>query len=193
MRKKDKNSIINLPNILSLLRILLIPVFLLLMFQRKTLGAFLVFLAAGLTDVLDGFTARVWHLKTKLGALLDPAADKLLMTASYIILTVPALNSPNVIPRWLTIVVISRDLLIVSSVFFAYKLRSQKNFPPSLLGKICTVLQVTVILLVLFFNSIQVSSPYLNLLYLLTLTFTVFSVVHYYYLGIKIFFPPQKR
>lgn len=193
MRKKNENSIINLPNILSFLRILLIPVFLLLMFQRKTLGAFLVFLAAGFTDILDGFTARVWHLKTKLGALLDPTADKLLMTASYIVLTVPALNSPNVIPRWLTIVVISRDLLIVSSAFFVYKLRGQKNFPPSILGKICTVLQVTVILLVLFFNSIQVSSPHLNWLYLLTLTFTVLSVAHYYYLGIKIFLPPQKR
>ena len=192
MRKEEKNSLFNLPNILSLIRILLIPVFLVLMFQRKMLEAFIVFLFAGFTDILDGFTARLWHLKTKLGALLDPAADKLLMTASFIVLTLPSLNLSNTIPLWLTTAVVGRDLFLVSSAFIAYKLRGQKSFPPSTLGKTCTVCQVTIILLVLFFNSIKTSPPYLIWLYVLTLVLTLLSAVHYSYIGYKIFFPHQK-
>ena len=192
MRKEKKNSLFTLPNILSFLRILLVPVFLVLMFHRKTLESFAVFLLAGFTDVLDGFTARIWHQKTRIGALLDPAADKLLLTASFIALTIPALNSPNIIPLWLTIVVISRDLLIVSSAFIIYKLRGQKTFHPSILGKASTVCQVTVVLLVLLFNSIQISSPYLSFLYLLTLSLTLFSTVHYSYIGFRMISPPPR-
>ncbi len=186
MKRKEKNNVFNFPNTLSLLRILLIPIFLILIVNRKTLEAFVVFLVAGFTDVLDGFTARIWNQKTKIGALLDPAADKLLMTASFIVLSLPDLNSPNVIPLWLTLVVISRDLFIVSFAFAAYKLQGQKKFPPSILGKTCTVLQCAVAILVLFFNSVQMSTPYLNWLFLLTLVFTLLSGVHYSFIGYKI-------
>lgn len=181
-----KNNLFNLPNALSLARILLIPVFLVLIANRKTVEAFVVFIIAGFTDVLDGFTARFWNQKTKIGALLDPAADKLLMTASFIALTLPALNSFNVIPLWLTIAVVGRDLYIVSGAFAAYKLRGQKKFPPSILGKTCTVFEWAVVTLVLFFNSLQISTPYLNWLYLLTLAFTFLSGAHYSYIGYKI-------
>ena len=192
MRKEEKNSLFNLPNILSFLRILLIPIFLVLMFHRKIPEAFAVFLLAGITDVLDGLAARIWHQKTRIGALLDPAADKLLMTASFIVLTVPALNSPNFIPLWLTTVVIGRDLLIVSSAFVIYKLRGQKTFNPSILGKASTVCQFTVIFLVLLFNSIRILSPYLNLLYLLTLSLTLLSAVHYSYVGFRMISLPKR-
>lgn len=192
MRKEKKNSLLILPNVISLSRILLIPIFIVMMLHRKTLEAFVVFLVAGLTDLLDGFTARLWHLKTRIGALLDPAADKLLMTASFIVLTFPSINSPNVIPLWLTIVVISRDLVIVSSAFIIYKLRGQKTFRPSLLGKSSTVCQVMVILLVLFFNSFQISSPYLSLLYLLTLALTLLSGLHYSYIGVRMISLPKR-
>ncbi len=186
MKEKEKKNVFNFPNTLSLLRILLVPIFLILIINRKTLEAFVVFLTAGFTDILDGFTARLWNQKTKIGALLDPAADKLLMTASFIVLSLPALNSPNVIPLWLTIIVISRDLSIVSFAFAAYKLRGQKIFPPSTLGKTCTVLQCAVAILVLFFNSVHISTPYLNWLFLLTLVFTLLSSVHYSFIGYKI-------
>jgi len=176
MRKEKRNNLLNLPNCLSLLRIFLIPVFLVLMVNRKITEAFIVFLLAGFTDILDGFTARLLHLKTKIGAFLDPMADKLLMTASFIILTIPSLNSPNVIPFWLTISVIGRDLLIVSAAFVLYKLRGQKTFLPSILGKTCTVLQVMVPILVLFLNFRQIESHLLIWLYSLTLLFTFLSV-----------------
>lgn len=190
--RKEKNSLLNLPNLLTLLRILLIPVFLFMMAHRKTPEAFAIFLLAGLTDVLDGFTARIWHQKTRIGAFLDPAADKLLMTASFIVLTLPDLNSPNLIPLWLTIVVISRDLLLVSSAFALYKLRGQKKFPPSILGKICTVFQIAAVLSVLFFNTLHLSPPYLNWIFLLTLAFTILSGVHYSYIGSRMIFSPKK-
>jgi cardiolipin synthase len=192
MSKKKKSDILNLPNILSLLRIFLIPVFLVLMVNQKITEAFIVFLLAGLTDVLDGFAARLLHLKTKIGAFLDPAADKLLMTASFIILTLPSLNSPNVIPVWLTVSVIGRDLLIASAAFVLFKLKGQKTFLPSLLGKTCTVLQVLVPLLVLFLNVRQISSSLLIWLYYLTLVFTLLSAVHYSFIGYRMLSRPRE-
>ncbi len=192
MRKEEKNSLLNLPNILSLLRILLIPVFLALMIQGKVMEASAVFFFAGFTDVLDGFAARLLHQKTKIGALLDPAGDKLLMTSAFIVLTIPSLNSPHIIPLWLTTVVISRDLFIVSSAFALYKLRGQKTFLPSLWGKSSTVCQFMVLILVLFFNSFQISFPYLRLLYFLTLAFTLLSGAHYSYIGFRIISLPKK-
>ncbi len=185
MKAKKKSDWLKLPNILSLLRILLIPVFLILMINRKTTAAFYVFLFAGLTDILDGSAARLLHQKTKIGAILDPAADKLLMTASFIILSIPALNSPNVIPYWLTISVIGRDLLIASAALALYILKGQKTFLPSLLGKTCTVLQVMVPLLVLLLNTRQISSHLLLWLYYLTLLFTFLSAVHYAFIGCR--------
>ncbi len=192
MRKEEKNSLLNLPNILSLLRIFLIPVFLILMIRGKVKEASAVFFFAGFTDVLDGFAARLLHQKTKIGALLDPAGDKLLMTSAFIILTVPSLNSPHIIPLWLTAVVISRDLFIVSSAFALYKLRGQKTFLPSLWGKSSTVCQFMVLILVLFFNSFQISFPYLRLLYFLTLALTLLSGVHYFYIGFRIISVPKR-
>ncbi len=192
MRKEEKNSLLNLPNILSCLRILLIPVFLALMIQGKVMEASAVFFFAGFTDVLDGVAARLFHQKTKIGALLDPTGDKLLMTSAFIVLTIPSLNSPHIIPLWLTIVVISRDLFIVSSAFVLYKLRGQKTFPPSLWGKSSTVCQFMVLILVLFFNSFQISFPYLRLLYLLTLALTLLSGMHYSYIGFRIISIPKK-
>lgn len=192
MRKEEKNSLLNLPNILSLLRILLIPVFLALMIQGKVMEASAVFFFAGFTDVLDGFAARLLHQRTKIGALLDPAGDKLLMTSAFIVLTIPSLNSPHIIPLWLTIAVISRDLFIVSSAFALYKLRGQKTFLPSIWGKSSTVCQFMVLILVLFFNSFQISFPYLRLLYFLTLALTLLSGVHYSYIGFRIISVPKR-
>ena len=192
MREEEKNNFFNLANILSLLRILLIPVFLVLMVQGKVVAASVVFFVAGFTDVLDGFAARLLHQKTKIGALLDPAADKLLMTSAFVVLTIPSLNFPYVIPLWLTVIVIGRDLFIVSSAFALYKLRGQKDYPPSLFGKSSTVCQFVVLVLVLFLNSFQISFPYMRLVYYLTLALTLLSGVHYSYIGFKILSAPRK-
>ncbi len=188
MREGEKSVWLALPNIISLARILLIPVFVLMMIWRKTSEAFAVLLLAGFTDVLDGFTARALRQRTKLGTLLDPAADKLLITASFILLTIPRLNSPNVIPLWLTTIVIGRDLLIVSGAFLLFKLRGQKTFPPSIPGKASTVCQIIVVLLVLLFNLAKVSSHFLVWFYFLTLALVILSTLHYSRFGLRIMF-----
>lgn len=192
MSKNQKESIWNLPNSLSLLRIFLIPVFVVLMIQKEIRAAFAVFLLASFTDVLDGFAARLCRLRTKIGALLDPAADKLLILASFIILSLPALNFPHVIPIWLTLMVIGRDVLIVSGAFVAHKRHGVDRFPPSIWGKACTVLEVTVVLAVLFLNTRQMPFAYIHWLYYLTFAFTVFSAIHYSIAGFRMVFPPER-
>lgn len=188
MREREKSVWLALPNIISLVRIFLIPVFVLMMIWRKTSEAFAILLLAGFTDVLDGFMARALKQRTKLGTLLDPAADKLLITASFILLTIPRLNSPNVIPLWLTMIVIGRDLLIVSAAFLLFKLRGQKTFPPSIPGKASTVCQIIVVLLVLLFNLAKATPPFLVWLYFLTLALVILSTLHYSKFGLRIMF-----
>ena len=185
MVKEEKNNFLTAPNFLSSLRILLVPVFLVMIFRQEVFYALMVFLVAGATDLFDGLFARIWHQKTRIGALLDPAADKLLATSAFIVLTLPALNSPNVIPLWLTVVVIGRDLLIVLGAIILYILISQKKFKPSLLGKASTSCQLTVVLLVLLFNSIETSPTLLGLGFHLTLIVTILSGIHYTYVGVR--------
>ena len=192
MGSKTNNILFNLPNLVSLLRIGLIPVFLWLILQRKAFLALLVFLFAGTTDLLDGFFARLLNKKTKIGAFLDPAADKLLMTASYIVLSIPSLNSLNLIPLWLTATVIGRDLLIVLGALVVYRMTGHTTFLPSLLGKISTVCQVSTLLLVLFYNYLQISPPYLKWVFHLTLIFTFLSCINYIIIGFGLMSSPQR-
>jgi cardiolipin synthase len=189
----DQSRLLTLPNILSISRILLVPVFLMMIIRGRPFGALFIFLLAGSTDLLDGFIARQFHQKTKIGALLDPAADKLLATPSFIVLSLPSLNLLNTIPLWLTISVISRDILISGGALVAFKLKGQKKFDPSLFGKVSTVFQFSVIFFVLFFNYLQVSPFYLSWLYYVTLFFTVLSGIHYVTIGFKMILPPKQH
>jgi cardiolipin synthase len=193
MRDKKKERLLNIPNIFSTLRILLIPVFLYMMLHQKALAALIVFLVASSTDILDGMAARLWHQKTKLGALLDPAADKLLMTASIIILSFPSLSHPNTIPLWLTLLIVSRDVAIVTSAYVLYRLRDQKTFPPSILGKASTVFQMGILLLVLFLNVLKLSPPWLRWVYITTFVLTFLSGVQYGFWGCRILSRPRPQ
>jgi len=183
--KALKSDILTLPNLLSLFRILLVPVFLWSMLNGKAFEALLIFFLAGLTDMLDGFTARIWHQRTKIGTILDPAGDKLLMVASYVVLTLPSVASPNVIPLWLTLVVFARDLLIVSGALIAYLSWKQKAFTPSWLGKISTICQTGTVFLVLLLNFYRVAPWYMQGVYYLTLLATLASGVHYFIFGLR--------
>jgi len=182
-----KSDILTVPNLLSVFRILLVPVFLSSIVNGKNLQALLIFSLAGLTDLLDGLTARLWHQRTKLGTILDPAGDKLLMAASYVVLTLPAVASPNCIPLWLTAFVFGRDLLIVTGALVAYLTWRQKTFTPSFLGKITTACQVGTILLVLLLNYRRVSPWFMGPLYVITLATTIASGTHYFFFGLSVF------
>ncbi|MFQ6068890.1 MAG: CDP-alcohol phosphatidyltransferase family protein [Candidatus Aminicenantales bacterium] len=183
------DTLLKLPNIITMIRIVLIVPFFILTILGKTLESLLVFTFAALTDVLDGQVARLLKMKTRIGSALDPAADKLLMMSAFIVLSLPSINSVNTIPIWLTAVVIGRDILMVSG-YFAYRfLRGEVSIVPSLLGKTSTVLQAITVSLVLLLNSLGSSPEFLNFIYFLTLIFTLLSFLHYALL--YTFRPPQ--
>ena len=141
-------TVLTVPNFLTLLRIVAIPCFLILLEDLRYREALAIFVAAGITDGLDGAIARLTHTKTTLGAFLDPAADKALLVSSFI-----ALGFMHAVPRWLVVLVISRDVLIVLGYFLLFMLAERRmEVRPSVSGKASTALQllsVTVVLLAL--------------------------------------------
>lgn len=128
-----------LANWLTILRILLIPVFVTLLVYNRVLAALCTFAAAGITDMMDGYIARSRGTKTRLGAMLDPLADKLLLTASFITLTY---KFPRLLPFWLTAIVISRDLLLVLVALLIMLTGGQVHPAPTWLGKTSTLIQM---------------------------------------------------
>lgn len=141
--------IFTIPNLLSLLRMGLIPVFVILVVNGDLKKALLLFVVAGVTDALDGAIARFWKQQSLLGSYLDPIADKLLLTTSYVMLSIPPLNHGTMIPVWVTILVIARDVLLVAVALVMYLAAGVRKFPPSVLSKLNTVCQVVAVVLVL--------------------------------------------
>ena len=123
-------------NQLTLLRVMLIPAFVILVIYGYFGWALIVFSIAGLTDVLDGFLARRSAQKSNLGAWLDPMADKLLAVSTFVVLTVPGLGLTNRLPVWLTVLIISRDIVIVLTVAIVNLALGPRTFRPSIYGKI---------------------------------------------------------
>jgi cardiolipin synthase (CMP-forming) len=168
-------------NQLTILRMIFIPCFVLLLIYGHTKSAIMIFIAAGITDGLDGLIARMLQQKTVLGSFLDPMADKLLLTAAFITLTVPSVPVVLHIPVWLTVTAISRDLLIALAALIIHLQTGHTAFPPSFLGKCTTALQLTTVALVLLANLIPQVIPIGEPLVYLTLLFTVASGMHYFY------------
>ena len=137
------------PNLLTLLRMGLVPLFIIVLANGDAKKALLIFLVAGVTDALDGFIARFWRQQSPLGAYLDPIADKLLLTSAYVVLAIPGVTHGTPIPLWVTILVIARDVLIVVIGLVLYLAAGVRKFTPSVLSKVNTVFQVGAVLLVL--------------------------------------------
>ena len=167
---------LTIPNILTLLRLLLIPVFLVASMHAMYLLAFVVFITAAATDILDGLIARRLNQKSRLGAILDPAADKGLMVCGYLYYTF-AENLPVVtVPGWLTFVVFIRDILIISFAYLLYTRVQVKKFPPSWAGKTSTVLQAATMGTAVGVNAFVPNLLWLaDLLFRITLLTTLFS------------------
>ena len=144
-------SVLTAANQLTLLRLLLVPVFALCIFYDLHGWALVTFAVAGLTDLFDGVLARRSG-PTVLGAWLDPAADKLLVLTMFVMLTVPGLGGPNRLPLWLTVLVISRDVGIVLTVAIFNLAVAKKTFRPTFLGKVATVVFVMTGVVALFGN-----------------------------------------
>jgi cardiolipin synthase len=146
-------------NQLTLLRMLLIPAFVIAVIYGYLGWALVIFTVAGVTDLLDGLIARRSGQKTTLGAWLDPMADKLLLVSAFIVLTWPGLGLVNRMPVWLTILIISRDVLIVLTVAVVNLAVGRRTFKPSIYGKAATGIYVVTCAMLLLFNYLGRQSP----------------------------------
>jgi cardiolipin synthase (CMP-forming) len=172
---------LNYANQLTILRMIFIPCFVLLLIYDHPKLAILVFVLAGITDGLDGLIARKLQQKTVLGSFLDPMADKLLVTAAFITLTVPSVPVAYHIPVWLTVTSISRDLLIALAALIIHLQTGHTQFSPSFLGKCTTAGQLSTIAFVMAANLTSAVAPLLDPLVIATLLITVASGMHYFY------------
>lgn len=158
MTTEAEERFLTLPNILTLARFALAPIFALTVIGDHPFGALWVIFAAAATDVLDGFTARLLGLRTGIGTVIDPLADKVLGATAYVLLSIKSLGMANAIPIWLTATVLGRDFIILAGGVVISLARGRREFRPSLLGKITTVMQVTTIFWVVLVNCGQASA-----------------------------------
>lgn len=175
------NSILTIPNLISFLRMALIPVFASLLYYGYGATALVVFLIAGISDGLDGFIARRFKQESELGTIIDPIADKLLMTTAFIILTMPNVMQPAKhlpVPFWVTAAVIGRDVLIITVAGAINIITSFRGFKPSWLGKASTFVQVVAVGLILL-SPVTEYSFYLPTVYTTVAFFAVVSGIHY--------------
>ena len=170
---------LTLANQLTLVRLLLVPVLVILVIYGRSGWALITFILAGVTDGLDGLIARRSGGPTSLGALLDPMADKLLLVSTFIVLTIPSLDLANRLPIWLTVLVISRDVIIVLTVAVVNLAVERFTFPPSNLGKIATFVYILTGSVTLLFNYLDRPSVIVEAAIWASLAVTLVSGIHY--------------
>ena len=174
-------------NQLTILRMVFVPCFVILLIYDCPRAATAVFLLAALTDGLDGLIARKLNQRTPLGSFLDPMADKILLTAAFITLTLNSVPVALHIPAWLTILTISRDLLIAVAVIIIHMHTGHSRFPPSMLGKCTTAFQLILVgVCMLAGFEIKTAEILFPFAVYATLFFTVSSGLHYFYRSVKI-------
>lgn len=178
---KVSNWPINIPNILTVARIVMAPLFVILVMRSLFGHALVLFTLAAVTDGLDGFIARYFNQRTVMGAYLDPIADKFLLSAAFISLAIL-----NIIPAWLTVIVISRDILILAGIAIFTINNIKVNIKPSIVSKCTTAVQLgTVFIMLLGFYFPVVSVAKKTALWV-TAGLTILSGLHYMLAGISI-------
>jgi len=179
------SRIVTVPNLLTVFRMVLIPVFVSLVFYQRFVLALFIFVLAGVTDGLDGLLARRFDQKSQLGTILDPIADKLLLVTSFVVLSMRSvfpqpLPSHLPIPFWVTVAVISRDVFILVGAAAINIVTGFRGFRPSMLGKVNTTVQIVAIGLIIFAASVPYGTGYyLPTIYTTVFIFAVLSGAHY--------------
>ncbi|MGB2626519.1 MAG: CDP-alcohol phosphatidyltransferase family protein [Candidatus Acidiferrum sp.] len=143
-----KARIWTVPNQITFLRLGILPFFLILVLYEKYQWALMVLVVAALSDAVDGLLARTLHQKSSLGAYLDPIADKLLLSSSFVVLAME-----KKIPWWLTIMVLSRDVLMLIVAAVILLIQGYRPFPPSLLGKATTFFEIALVFFAVYHAS----------------------------------------
>jgi cardiolipin synthase (CMP-forming) len=183
------SKVVTLPNALTVVRMVLIPVFVGALYYQRFGWALAIFMVAGATDGLDGLFARRFNQYSPLGQILDPIADKLLLVTSFITLSLPSIMEPSAlvqphprhlpVPFWVTAAVISRDIFIVVGAAAINVVTGFRRFRPSWLGKANTAVQITGIVLVLVAASYPPLRGYLPTVYTTVFAFALISGIHY--------------
>ena len=166
-------------NQLTLLRMLLVPPFVILLLYGHQGWALVTFIAAGVTDLFDGLIARRTGQKTTLGAWLDPMADKLLLVSMFVMLTLPGIGSANRLPLWFTVLVLSRDITIVLTVAVVNLAIGPRTFRPSIFGKVATATYIVTGVITLYFNYIGLQSEVVTTFVYASLAISVISAFDY--------------
>lgn len=172
-------SVMTAANQVTLLRMLLVPAFVILVIYGYLGWALVVFMTAGLTDLLDGLIARWSGQQSSIGAWLDPMADKLLAVSTFIVLTVPGLGLTNRLPIWLTVMIITRDVVIVTTVAIVNLAVGRRTFRPSIFGKIATATYMLTVVVAMFYNYLGYHSVVVDLFVWASLAITLISSLHY--------------
>jgi len=169
-----------LPNLITAIRILLAPVFVIYLINSQFLAALIVFLICAVSDGLDGALARVFNQKSKLGAYMDPLADKLVLVAAFV-----ALSIIGILPPWLAVTVIARDMMILLGILVLFLNRLDVIIKPSFVSKVTTWAQFVTVLIVLSESYLPAIAKLYPYVYYLTGLLTISSGLHYMYCGLK--------
>ena len=193
------SRILTVPNMLTVFRMVLIPVFVTLLFYQRFLWALGVFVIAGLTDGLDGLLARRFAQESQLGTILDPIADKLMLVSAFIVLSMRSvfpqpLPSHLPVPFWVTVAVISRDVFIIVGAAAINVMTGFRGFRPSWLGKLNTAIQIGGIAAIMFAASVpHYHGYYLPTVYAAVFTMAILSGLHYIFFASKLMNEDRKQ
>ncbi len=188
----SSSRILTVPNMLTIFRMVLIPVFVTLLFYQRFLWALAVFIVAGFTDGLDGLLARRFSQQSQLGTILDPIADKLMMVTAFIVLSMRSVFPQPLpghlpVPFWVTVAVISRDVFIVVGAAAINIMTGFRGFRPSWLGKLNTTVQIAGIAIIMFAASVPYyTGYYLPTVYAIVFAFAILSGLHYVFFASKL-------
>lgn len=171
-----------LANGLTLLRIALLAPFLYWVKEGRFGLAVIIFFIAGITDFFDGYVARRFNQQSAVGRFLDPAADKLLTTASYVVMALPRAGFEP-LPLWMVVAVVGRDVLILLGSLVIYLTLRYKSFKPTTLGKVNTFLEIGLIFWFIILNHFGVLKFLLPIMYGIVITSVVASGVEYVWMG----------
>jgi cardiolipin synthase len=170
----------SIPNILTVMRILLTPIFVIAIIKNAYILALMIFATAAITDALDGLVARYLNQRTELGAQMDPIADKLLLSSAYVCLAII-----NQIPNWLTVIVISRDVIILIGMSICYISDIHVPINPSFVSKVTTLFQLLTITIALF-SEFYPLTTIMEIFCWITAILTIISGLHYVFIGMKL-------
>ena len=181
------HSPISIPNFFTLLRIILTPLFVIFLLRDQFTWALAVFAIAGISDGLDGLIARFFNQRTALGAYLDPTADKLLLISAYIGLAVL-----NVVPAWVSVIVISRDVIIILGIAIFTLTQKSYGVHPTMLSKCTTTAQILTVMLSLFDpDQGRLALFHIPVLWT-TAVLTMLSGLQYVYIGMSFLQEPNE-